>query len=168
MKILSTKAYKSNFQKKKKDKIEVTIEMTPEMFSLFKEIFENPTAKALLKVAVKLNKDSGNPYRDIVTDLLHLASLDIFGSGLIPSSLLKIGRSRSASAPVLRVLLYGMLDVKFKKILNSAWDVYLEEKEELERVYINKIKNKDLPLYIDKDWEFEENKTFFLERLKND
>lgn len=141
MKIVSTKPYKSNFRKNKKDKIEVTIDMTLEMFSLFKEVFENPTPKTLLKVAVLLNKDSGNPYRDAVTDLLHLA-------------------------------IKGKPDVDLKlhlEILSSAWDIYHEEKEEekeeLERTFIEKIKKKDLPLYMNKEWKFEENKILYLQRL---
>lgn len=47
MKIVSLKAYKSNFQKPKKDRMAVTIDMSLEMFSGFREMIETNTVYTL-------------------------------------------------------------------------------------------------------------------------
>lgn len=107
--------------------------------------------KELIREVVRLYaEDQGastfGSYRDVVIDLLHLASDD---KALMKDTYL--------------ATLKGKADLH--QILDEGWSGYLEERQNNEIEKIGNIKRKDLPLHIHDEWEFEESKEYFKERL---
>lgn len=107
------------------------------------------TPKDLIREAVKgyyeeHGATSIGSYRDVITDLLHIAAED----KSLYKDLPKIGK---------RTVLHYILD--------EGYDMYQEERRNAETEMVGTIKKENLPLHINDDFEFEENKEFFKSRL---
>lgn len=99
---------------------------------------------ALLKRALKFYEEEGGAeghsiYRDAITDLLHMFKDD----------------SR-------------ITDKNMDWLLTSSHTQYSDEQGEMEQEFIDKIKTKDLPLYINKKWESPNGSYYFNERMHNE
>lgn len=107
------------------------------------------TPKDLIREAVRLYQEeqgatSLGSYRDVVTDLLHTAAED----KSLHKDLPKIDKRT---------------DLHY--ILDEGYDMYQEERRNAEAEKIGSIKEENLPLHINDDFEFEENRADFKRRL---
>jgi hypothetical protein len=107
-------------------------------------------AKRLLKQAVKvyLYEDGAGSggYKDAIADLLHLARKD---------------------KPFLKG--YPVWEGKypsFRYLVDDAYAIYTEERENAEVEKLHRISKKNLPLHIHNEWEFETVRREFEARLK--
>lgn len=87
-------------------------------------------------------------YRDVVTDLLHLAH---------GSEILRAEQNNPPGRTWLTELHF---------LVQSAYDSFMEERSLAETEEVNQIPQKDLPLYIEHDWEFYTSTLRVEERLK--
>lgn len=100
-------------------------------------------AKKLIRETLKAYQEEDGAtekgsYRDLVTDLLHIASMK------------KTYKGRDIHC----------------EILDEAWDMYLEERKTKEQDRITKIPAKDLSLHLHDEFEFEESRSYLEERIK--
>lgn len=109
-------------------------------------------AKSLIQEAVQeyQSEDGASrlgSHRDVITDVLHLAH----GK----DSFLRAGCTTSKEwLSELHIL------------LDSAYDAFMEEREQAESEEVKQIPQEDLPLYIEHDWEFESSSELVATRLK--
>ena len=110
------------------------------------------TALDLIKRAIKLHAEEGasenGRYRDVITEILHLAYKD---------SKLRGDNSKNA--------LYRNSLKDW--ILDAGFNVFEEEVATAETLRINDIPKKKLSLYLTKEWETNEGEEFFLKRVEN-
>jgi hypothetical protein len=108
-------------------------------------------AKALIKQAIEIHeKEDGasdyGKYRDIITEVLHLAYND---------SKLRSGDKNALYRNALK-----------DWVVEAGFNGFEEEVMGTEIERIAKIKEKRLPLYLTKEWETNEGSEYYLERLK--
>lgn len=90
-------------------------------------------------------------YRDVVTDLLHIAFNDY-----------ELRKEYKVSDKEDNLNWSSHL----KDQLNEAYLMFEEEREQAENSLVNKIHREDLPLLINEKWEFESSRELYEERLK--
>jgi len=108
-------------------------------------------ARALIKQAVLIHekKDGASDYgkyRDVITEVLHLAYND---------SKLRSGNKNALYRNELK-----------DWVVEAGFNGFEEEVTGTEVARIDKIKEKRLPLYLTKEWETNEGHEYYLERLK--
>jgi len=108
-------------------------------------------ARALIKQAVEINEtedgaSSYGKYRDIITDVLHLAYND---------TELRSGNKTALYRNALK-----------DWVVEAGFENFEEEVANAEIERIDKIEEKDLPLSLTKEWETNEGHEYYLEKLK--
>lgn len=88
-------------------------------------------------------------YRDAVTDLLHLAH---------SNETLRVEWADGNAREFIGHL--------YNHVVGEGYDMFMEERATAELKQVNELKLKELPLYIDHDWEFEDSGLKVAERLK--
>lgn len=120
---------------------------------LIRNVKVSKKAKRLIQKAVQeyQSEDGASrrgSYRDVITDVLHL----VHGN-----EALRVEASYATNKEWLSELYF---------ILDSAYDAFMEEREQAESEEVKQIPPKDLPLYIEHDWEFESSSALVATRLK--
>lgn len=97
-------------------------------------------------------------YRDVVTDILHMAFNDekLRKAQTTPSNHNYIATNQDWDAYIKDQIAYG------------GYDVFQEERLNAELSLVRKIPTEDLPLHVNDEWEFEECRALFESRLKNE
>lgn len=97
--------------------------------------------KALQFYEVEGGAEGGSIYRDAITDLLHLYKEDV-----------RIPKNEKDNIT----------------LLSTSHSNFLCEKEDEELQKIARIKTKDLPIYLNKTWDFPSGNDYFRERVCNE
>ncbi len=93
-------------------------------------------------------------YRDLITDLLHSACKDY-------KLRAEMGYDENNEEPFLFIT-----DLE-QQIYAEAKDMWKEEKEREEWDILNALNKEELPLYVNREWNFDSTKELFEQRLKD-